>query len=206
MQWKHLTAQTRTRHLFTILVGVSRHSEVLEWRIIRKWSQRSSSLQTTRTDAHARPTPSCRTMWRSLIYRLGSSVRILLQAKGSGILVMSAAMNFVTNRISKETWAVVNLVTFTISLIGKLETLQRNSWESSNPVEGNRHFFPHAICCIFLVWHTHTHTQLHACAFSLALLRIFFPTPTHVHTTFYVSVHLSLSLFHSLSLSLHLLS
>ena len=92
------TNYDRTRRLFTILVRVSRYSEVLEWRM--KWSQRSSSLQTTRTDAHARPTPSCRTMWRSLIYRLGSSVRNLLQAKASG--KMSAAMNFVTNRISKQ--------------------------------------------------------------------------------------------------------
>ena len=84
-------------------VRVSRHSNVLERRM--KWSQRSSSLQTTHKDAHARPTPSCRTRRRSLIFRLGLSVRIFLQAKGSGI--MSAAMNFVTNRISKQNWAVV---------------------------------------------------------------------------------------------------
>ena len=37
------TNYDRTRRLFTILVRVSRYSEVLEWRM--KWSQRSSSLQ-----------------------------------------------------------------------------------------------------------------------------------------------------------------
>ena len=60
------TNYKRTRRLFTILVRVSRtrYSEVLEWRM--KWSQRSSSLQTTRTDAHhdrRRPVERCGDLW-----------------------------------------------------------------------------------------------------------------------------------------------